>query len=185
MTLPASRNETYTAGSPVKSNTLNALQDAIVGAQHGEIVLQIPAAAGEVDFGGVGVNNTWKYSAATGGGTAAAWVQPGADDQNLHYPIVLPEGARIKEIRAHIRDTSGSNTITMKLLKIDGAADTTTQIGATQTSAGSGAVQTLALTGLTEVLTSGSFYVIVVQNTTATVTTHRSFGCRVTADKPS
>ena len=45
MSLPETRNTTYTAGLPVKSADLNDLQDAIVARQHGAIELWVPASA--------------------------------------------------------------------------------------------------------------------------------------------
>lgn len=42
MTWPSSRLTTYAAAAAVKSNDLNALQDAIIAGQHGDVTLQIP-----------------------------------------------------------------------------------------------------------------------------------------------
>lgn len=85
MPLPTERNTTYAANDPVKSADMNSIQDQIIAAKHGDVIVDFSpllAAAG-----------SWTYN-ANGYITSA---QNGTQG-NVPLPV-LPQGARIKSIR--------------------------------------------------------------------------------------
>lgn len=96
MTLPVSRNNTYSDASPVRSADLNDLQDCIIAGKHGAITLSLGAAAfqcedakGHMENAG---NNSFPWLRVASGETAARW----------HCPLPLPEGAVIETVQVHL-----------------------------------------------------------------------------------
>lgn len=87
MTLPISRNTTYTPASPVKSADLNDLQDCIVGNKHGVRTLTVLGDAFNPDggtfagFGSTG-RNVWTF-AGPPNDRVSAWVPLHAGDRIL------------------------------------------------------------------------------------------------------
>lgn len=145
--------------------------------KHGDMVLVIPAGAGENDSA-----STQAFAGDPGGANAVQWAQ-GNNGGAVNFAICLPAGKRIKEVRAMIRDTAGGNTMEMRLWESTNA-NGNTQRGATQTSAGGGTNQTLALTGLTLTIATGLYFSVVVKNLSATTTTNAIYGVEVTYDHP-
>ena len=183
MALPTSRNTSYVASDPVKSADLNAVQDCIIAAKHGDVILQIGASSGQSDSVPTTATDYWRYYPSLSGAVPNCWLQVAAGG-SVAFGIGLKIGDRIKSVRGFIRDTTGSHTITMGLTDNSSSADDATQVGSTQTSAGNGTAQTLAITGLTTTIVTGHFYSVIFSNTDATGTTHAIYGVEVTYDHP-
>lgn len=137
-------------------------------------------ATGDFQYGGVKSRSTylnmfrsegqWVYSSA---GAIRHKEAANAGDANL-YPICLPHGATITEVRMLV-DKAGSGAMTLRLYKKTAngafsAAPSEAQVGATDTETGSG-VQTLAVTGLSEVvdLTACEYYAFVIAGDTGDI----------------
>jgi hypothetical protein len=176
MALPFSRNTTYTAGDPILSADLNAIQDCIVAGKHGDLVLLLSAAAGMAPSAA----NAWDF---TGAGAEPFWATPGATLQHVTFPIVLPVGKRIKSFSVYLIDTAGAHTITAALVRHDPAAGTVTPV-ASATSSGAGGRQTITASSLTETLIAARLYHLDVYNNDATATSHTILGAAVTFDHP-
>jgi hypothetical protein len=101
MPLPDSRNETATPASPVKSATINDLQDCIIGRRHGELTYPIPAYGGfALHSGSYTVNRDISFPGGAGSVT-----------HSLHY---LPVGTVITTV-AWEYNRAGAGTVTLKL----------------------------------------------------------------------
>lgn len=118
MTLPASRNTTYTSGSPVKSADLNAIQDAIIGQKHGDVVMTIHPSLFTITTGGA--YNANGYVATSASGT-------------MRCAVPMLEGSRIKEV-VFSRYGDGAADITAMNVQIYDS------IGSLPTAIGSGTV---------------------------------------------
>ena len=147
--------------------------------KHGEYApLQLGASCGGTD-----ADSQWKFFASTGASPSRWAGGAGGAGVNVSFAIPLRVGDRIKGVRAKIKDTSGSHTVGMLLMRATGAG-ANTQTGSTQTSAGDGTNQTLTLSGLTSVIAAGDFYNIVIRANDATDTTHTIYGVEVDWDRP-
>jgi hypothetical protein len=160
--------------------------------KHGDRILQLPSSAGNavnVSDGSSGYPATgatgWKHDRSVGA-QAMFWYAPAAN-QEVHFPITLDVGDRIKAVACRVQDTSSGHTISMFLHKsvasgsfFSGSA----QIGATQTSGGAGVVQTLTLSGLTATIASFEMYNVVLRANGTSFTNHRILGVQVTYDRP-
>lgn len=149
---------------------------------HGDVVLQVGAAAGQTDQHET--TNYWRYFVSLSGAVPNCWTQTGSGGAGVVFALPLKIGDRIKSVRAIIRDTTGSNTISMSLTDNATATPGASLVGSTQTSAGDGTVQTLQVSGLTTTVTSGHFFTVFVDSNTATGTTHAIYGVEVTYDHP-
>lgn len=87
MPLPTTRNTTYAADTPIRSADLNALQDAVIGEFHGDVVehrsLGMPAPTGWQ----LGINNSNPTLLATTGGP-----------NDIRIDLQLPVGATLKSV---------------------------------------------------------------------------------------
>jgi len=103
MTLPTSRNTTYTAASKVKSVDLNDLQDMFTGDKHIERPHVLPAAAFQVKSGTAALGDgQWTFSATT----------------VLVCPIsnIIPVGHRLETVSWYY-NRAGAGTITRRVRK--------------------------------------------------------------------
>jgi hypothetical protein len=150
--------------------------------KHGDRTLILPAGAG-LAAGDAAATSRWAFSHSNGG-AASCWTGAGTGTDNIMtFAIPLCVGDRIKEVRAFVQDTAGSNTVSMQVRKSSNT-NTSTQLGTTQTSAGGGTNQTLAVTGLTETLASTEYVHVNIAHDTATDTTNRVYGVEVVYDHP-
>lgn len=98
MGLPTTREETAAPNAPVKSATINALQDAVIGGMHGEISLVLTAAAFQVLSGAAAFNSgRWE------GGPV-----------ELFCGLQVPAGTRIVSLEAGY-DRGGAGAISVAL----------------------------------------------------------------------
>lgn len=185
MALPSSRNRTYVASDPVRSQDLNDMQDCIIGKKHGTRTMILPAASG-IPVDASAVLAGWNFVRSVGG-SANYWNSP-ASGESVIFPIPLDIGCRILAVRARIQDTTGSHTVSMKLHKnVISGSDLNTgssQVGATQTSAGNGNVQTLTLSGLTETIATLVNYCVHLVSDDGTTTTHKVAAVEIDYDTP-
>ncbi len=175
MTLPASRNTTYAAGSQVKSADLNDIQDCIISSKQVARTMLISAPEGNTSQG-VGtpvvlstIGRNWSF------GTSVEFV---------YFPIRAVTGDRITGWKMYINKTSTSpNTITAQMKKVDPATATVSNVGgsATNSSTNPGFV-TLSVTGLTETATIGFNYFVQIQG--GGTTGDGVYGCEITFDRP-
>jgi hypothetical protein len=159
MTLPLSRNTTYTAGAQVKSTDLNDLQDAVINGRHGLITIRIPASLGCAQ------NNTIAWSLDAGGVAGAPFPQ-------WSVPLTIAAGDRIVAIRARLQDSATGPT---KLTLITTKSVDTTETGfggAGTLSAGTGAWQTLSRSALNETVAAGTSYYATLLLSTGTAACH-------------
>ena len=101
--LPLSRNTTYVPAAPIRSLDINDMQDMIVGASHGSIVIPIPAASWQPLAGGGGIlgNGQWTFSA----------------DTTLVAPIPrVPIGTTLEQV-VYGYNRAGAGTITCRTYK--------------------------------------------------------------------
>lgn len=144
MSLPTTRNTTYTPASPVLSNDLNAIQDCIVGHKHPTLT--------KIIMGGDLFSST-----GTPATTTAAELQ--GTPLNASGGLDLDAGCRVTAIRARIKDNAtGPTTIRLNFVSVTTAGAQTNIANAT--SSGAGTDQTLSLTGLTTVIAAGTGYAI-------------------------
>jgi hypothetical protein len=126
MPLPLSREETATPASAVDSNTINALQDCIIGGKHGEITIAIGAGAFGIDTA-ANLTRNFGWLTWTGAATAIASLR-------------LPVGARLTEVTYHY-DRNGAGTIDFLLVQHTIPATPVT-LDTTSISAGTGNAST-------------------------------------------
>ncbi len=151
MGLPTTRETTATPADPVDSNTINAIQDAIIGGLTG--------------------SRTYRYGPNAYESGVAATVTKFPDEvvanpMNGNVSLDgIPVGKQITAIRVRVKDI-GANAIEVEAYKVDPshatAGATYTQLGTTQTSDGSGDRQTLTISGLTEVIELGRNYAVTI-----------------------
>jgi len=136
MTLPTSRNTTYTPASQIKANDLNSIQDAIIGAKHPSLTIQIAGVSFQPQ-GGTGVS--YDCSGTVAGLTMANVVR-------AYAPVNLPVGTRITAARLYVVDVAGT-TIFGRLAESDLVNPAVGGLvsGDTPNSAGSGAYQALTV----------------------------------------
>lgn len=107
MSLPESRNTTYTTSDPPKSNDLNELQDCVIEGKHGELIWTFQPATGTYDNCSYdGANN---YLEATG----APW--------SWYYPLYLPAGITITDITFG-RFGTGAGSLSLTLRSVSAGA---------------------------------------------------------------
>jgi hypothetical protein len=99
MSLPLTRNTTYSAGSQVKSADLNDLQDMIIGKKHGSISRVYPASLGIGD-GTAGLT----YDNGYIGGGIGHWTNVNAPATHgiVDFPIDLVVGEIITAITIYL-----------------------------------------------------------------------------------
>jgi hypothetical protein len=105
MALPLTREETATPANPVSSNTINAIQDAIIGGKHGAITKR---------FGPTSI-----VAATPDTATPVynqAYVLNGAIDANFWVSLDLPIGAVITEVRVRL-DPAGAHVLRAQLYR--------------------------------------------------------------------
>lgn len=108
MALPITRNTTYTAATPPRSADLNAIQDAIVGGKHGQILQLIPPSAVQSQAATIGYNFIGDYAEYTGGGSAVAGfpIFAFAGDRIINAQVDL-YGASVHQIALIVRPALG------------------------------------------------------------------------------
>ncbi len=87
MSLPSTRNTSYNPDDPVLSNDINAIQDCLIAAKHGEIPMTVLGADG-VDVAGV-----WAKELLAGVPIARA---NGGGSNEMMIPLRIPVGCRLK-----------------------------------------------------------------------------------------
>lgn len=115
MAWPDTRMTTYTPASPVKSNDLNALQDATIGGKHGTLTKWFPPG---------GARNETSITFDGGNGNFAA----SADNAVLDYiPIPLKAGTQIIGYKVRLLGVgfvgAGDPILNVRRWKGDGSAD--------------------------------------------------------------
>ena len=143
MPLPSSRNETAAPGDPVPSDTINDIQDAIIGGKRGPLWRQVP---GHI----VGV-----LTALPAGEASSAFdFKANANGVKYEFQIPLHEGERLLEARAVLSHGHTNNASDFQLFRYDipiGGVETGTLLGTQTFAAGSGTLpQSKTITGLTE-----------------------------------
>lgn len=104
MTLPLTRNRTRTAADPVVSADMNDVDDMIVGARHGSIVVPFSTMSGHVSSGTLNDDtNGWRSDGAVD------WVDVGID---------LPVGTVITQVSAYVSQNAAT-AITWELQSMD------------------------------------------------------------------
>lgn len=161
MSLPLSRNTTYAATSPVKSNDLNDLQDMIMGGKRGSLVE-------ELGFAGVLENHSGASQTPSGirvqlnGTTGDAW----------RFCLRAPVGTRITALGLALVDSAtGPTKLQTNLYAAAAGALTNPPGGAVGgLSAGSGSAQIVALTGagLPLIFLANTYYLIEIVRSTGT-----------------
>lgn len=148
MTLPASRNTTYSAGSSILSNDLNAVQDCIIGRKHGPITITIHGSRFSASASSVVVTKS-QAGVSQAGGSAPSFI----------YGLDLPIGSRILSARAYLRDNAaGPTAMYIALKKYIALTSTFAGIGLTPASLGSGAYQALSVGAVAETVVAGTNY---------------------------
>lgn len=109
--LPLSRNANHPTGTPIAGHTIDDIQDNIIAAKHGAIVLAVSGAA----FAPHGYNPA----------TSIPWFgddwQFYAPPNNLlKAPLVLPIGTRIKTITWHFSKAGSASTLSMSIRRRNG-----------------------------------------------------------------
>jgi hypothetical protein len=156
----------YTAGQPVKSADLNAIQGATIGGKFGSQKRLLHASQSQA------VNCTWTNVL---GGYWACSNAPG----EVHAGLDVVPGQTITTVEVDIRDT-GSAVVAYFLRAAPGAV--AVQIGDPMTSAASSSDQTLTQTLATaEVVADGSYYYFLIS---FSVNAMRYYGGRFTSYKP-
>jgi hypothetical protein len=159
MTLPLSRNTTYTAGAQVKSTDLNDLQDAVINGRHGLITIRIPASLGTPQSNAV----AWSFDA---GGVA------GTPFPQWTVPIPVVQGDRIVAVRARMQDSATGPT-KLSLITTKSVDTTETGFGGSAVlSAGTGAWQTLTKSAVNETVVAGTSYYATLLLNTGTAACH-------------
>jgi hypothetical protein len=97
MALPTSREETFTPASPVSSNTLNAIQDAIIGRKRPSFVRSVPFAA-------LNIINGWTF---TFGGTA--YYESNASG-SAYLALPMEVGERVTGIEVDVYGNGAADT---------------------------------------------------------------------------
>jgi hypothetical protein len=95
MALPSSRNTSYSPTNPLKSADLNAVQDCIIGAKHGDLTLLISPHVG------YGTNFSLAFDDLVTFSGAGTW----------KVPLRLPVGKRLKSMTI---DLAGNSAQTMQ-----------------------------------------------------------------------
>lgn len=156
--LPASRNTTYTTDSPVLSEDLNDIQDAIIAGAHGDRVLTLSAYAAFVSDAAPG------WTAAGGPG----FITSTAGTNIIYVPIPLAIGARIKSVKvARYGDGAAdfANMIIQRYAAI--GAGTLTGLGSSgvvTNPAASWADTTITVASPTAAVDGDSFFLEIVAN---------------------
>jgi hypothetical protein len=146
MAWPNTRLTTYTPGSPVKSNDLNALEDAAIAGHHGDFVLPITGSEGRV-VNGAGVGNV-SVDVLSGGLTTLAAV-------DLFWGLRLLQGARIKSVTARVFG-NGTVDVTAAVIRAHNLAGGSTVIfGPTATNNISAAWQDIVMDTTDHILAAG------------------------------
>jgi hypothetical protein len=114
MALPTSRNTTYTPASPIKSNDLNAIQDCIIGAKHGDVVLSLPGCAAAASA-----------NVSVSGGKASS---TGA--ANIQIAIPMLQGCRLKSV-TFARTGNGTVDMIADIMSQDSVIGSDVPIGTT------------------------------------------------------
>lgn len=140
MSLPLSRNTTYSAGvSPVKANDLNALQDCIVGGKRGAYTRWFPPRSREE-------NNQGTITFTNG------MVFAGANASAINYVSApLEEGDQILGLKASVKGTGAAGNVVVTLARWRDGVQTVQQTLTIVDPPNSWAIYSLAFAGLTVV----------------------------------
>lgn len=141
--LPTSRNRTYTTATPVNSNDMNDLQDAIVGGWHGARWKKFSPSSGLWVGGNVGATFQSRVS-----GNRALFLAVG--DQ-FDIPIPLAHGERLLAVRTFIR--CGVTSVLSTEVNWDDGGSTGT-LGNAASVGHALTVEDVDITGLTELCSS-------------------------------
>lgn len=118
MTLPLTRNTTYTPASPVKSADLNDIQDAIIGGKHGALEMVLGAAGWQPDIGVSGgmilVGGVYAYQCNAFG--------------VFHREIPVVVGMKLREVRFSMLGNNIADVTAINVYKLT-AANVMTSIG--------------------------------------------------------
>lgn len=128
MTLPLSRNRTYSPGDPIRSSDLNDIQDQIIGAKHGELELMIAAAAAQP--GDVATNPTFDTS-------GRYWEHAGSNNA-VYTALPLAPGDIIR--RWEVWGRENTSTYSALLLRITMATGAQATIGSKVSGTGVGVI---------------------------------------------
>ncbi len=89
MSLPESRDYDAVDAGPLPHTTVNNIQDSIIGAKHGLITKNVPMHEGTI-------LNGFTLSQAVG------FLSGGAANEQVSFPIDLPVGSRITQVRVAV-----------------------------------------------------------------------------------
>lgn len=165
--LPETREETATPATPVSSNTINAIQDAIVGKKHGPLSIFLPGCAFD------GVNNVVNDGRRLDFSGAAT----------VYAPLYLPAGTRITTLKwSYLVGAAGSVSMQLIRGKLD-ASDALNNLTPT-----AGTVNDSSNAGITELNTITYNHVIEAEYVyflyfSVTNNASRLYGCGITADR--
>lgn len=167
MAWPNTRLTTYAPASKVKSNDLNAIQDAIIAGQHGDLTPSIPPT--DAIYQTLCAYNVAGYIASTG---VSLMIFP------LH---MLRPGHRLKQIVVSLFGSGGgNNTLAVEKITAAGVLSTLPVVSGTTVVAPGAAWASYTLDLTDYVLAAGE----ALQFTVSQQNTHRCGSARPTFDRP-
>jgi hypothetical protein len=104
VSLPTSRNTTYTPSSPLKSNDLNDIQDWIINLYSASGWMPLPPIGARYE------NCAYNEAAGYVDCSSAPW--------SCAIPIVLPVGMQVRNVRAY-RFGNGGSSMNLRLRKVE------------------------------------------------------------------
>lgn len=186
MGLPQSMDYVATEGAPIRPQTWNKIQQAIVGGAHGPLTLLIPAAAGQPTLDGGGP--IYADVDSTINGFSPGFASADSGIYRVEIPIVLHAGDRILSITLWIAEAD-SETLNVEVFEVNPAAQTKVKKGEKS----SGATDAIATLGFDSsdanfplTLLDDRLYVLTL--TFPSTTTDREIrvpGAKVVYDKPA
>jgi hypothetical protein len=180
MSLPSSRDLTYTGGAPVDANNLNNIQDCIVSGKVGTVGKWL-----ELD----NLGNTGKWN--RGASSNTYWFEPNVNPAEAAITIPLKVGDRIVSVDFYLYDNNGADNITVKIWKQSiangGAPGSAVQVGSTGNTSGSAStnIQKVTVTpGSPETVLVDTKYYAEITTSTGTLANFRVYAVKVNYDHP-
>jgi hypothetical protein len=151
MPLPHSRDFTAVEGGPIRQETVNNMQDAIVAGFHGLITVRVHPLEAR-DAGGPATATVSATRLTLAGGNIC-----GAD-----WPVSIPVGTRIEAVRAWVDNNDGERNITLRLHKAprDGSPSV---VDSTSSTAAGALLEITLPAGFGEVMLEEHFYAVTTE----------------------
>lgn len=144
MSLPTSRNKTYSPADPPRAADLNDIQDQIVSGAHGSKILIVDASMMQ-ESGGV-----WTFTAQNPAVEyEPQWLHTTASNEQVIAPLPLHVNAWVTAVNVRCKlDTATAGAITARLHKSDTATGVATAMSDEGQAAASTTRQTIALANI-------------------------------------